>query len=247
MSLLALQRDMRDWLDQGSENIAARFPVSARAGLGIYQNNYRAQLAACLEESFPVTLAWLGGKAFHEAVVAHVEAEPPSSWTLDRYPCGFPGTLRRLYSDDQEVAELAALELALAEAFVAADAPLLAVDMTKVDWDRAVFSFAPSLSCQPMSTNAPAIWTAIVAEDSPPPATMLPAPGALIVWRSGEVCRFRTIEASEAEALRFLRGPGASFGSFCAGLDEQQAGEVGDWLGQWIGDGLIAEISDGSA
>jgi hypothetical protein len=246
MSLLALQRDMRDWLDQGSENIAARFPVSARAGLGIYQNNYRAQLAACLEESFPVTLAWLGGDAFHEAVVAHVEADSPSSWTLDRYPCGFPGTLRRLYSDDQEVAELAALELALAEAFVAADAPLLAVDMTKVDWDQAVFSFVPSLSCQPLSTNAPAIWSAVMAGEPPPPATMLPAPGALIVWRSDEACRFRAIEAREAEALRFLRGPNARFGSLCAGLGEEQAEDVGQWLGQWIGDGLIAGISDRS-
>ena len=55
-------------------------------------------------------------------MVAHVARVPPSSWTLDAYPRDFPATLAPLYPDDPEVAELAVLELALAEAFVGADA-----------------------------------------------------------------------------------------------------------------------------
>ncbi len=244
MSLIALQRDMRNWLREGSYDCAARFLASARDGLGIYQNNYRAQLTGCLEDSFPATLAWLGGESFHAAVVAHVEAVPPSSWTLDLYPRDFTQTLRNLYPDDSEVGDIASLEWSLAEAFVAPDAPPLAKDLTKVDWDRAAFVFVPSLAFHPLSTNAPAIWSAIQAGEVPPPATLLPESAVLMVWRSEELCRFRAIDQREYEALQFLLQRNSRFGELCSSLDEQQAGEIGHWLGQWIGDGLITDISD---
>ena len=49
MSLLALQRDMRAWLICEDTPAAKRLGVDAAAGLRVYQNNYRAQLVACLE------------------------------------------------------------------------------------------------------------------------------------------------------------------------------------------------------
>lgn len=244
MSLLALQRDMRDWLDQGTEDCAARFPASARSGLGIYQNNYRTQLAGCLEESFPITLAWLGDEAFHKAIMTHVETVPPSSWTLDRYPRGFPETLRRLHADDPEVHDLANLELALAEAFVAPDAPILAADFTRIDWDQAILSFVPSLAFHPLSTNAPAIWSAIVEGTPPQPAAELSDTATLMVWRSAETCRFRAIESHEREALRFLARCEGRFRSLCEELGETKVAQVGQWLGHWISEGLITSISD---
>lgn len=243
MTLLALQRDFRDWLKSGAEQQAASFPAPARVGLAIYQNNYRAQLAGCLEESFPVTLAWFGGGAFHDAVVAHVETVPPSSWTLDLYPRDFPATLRDLYPDDPEVGDLAMLEFALGEAFVANDAPPLALDLAFVDWDRARFGFVPSLAIHPLATNAPAIWSAIIAGDDPPPAMVLPADGALIVWRTDETCQFRSIGRAEGDALSYLSAPGSTFGSFC-NSGHGHAEEIGQWLGQWIADGIIAQITE---
>ena len=182
MNLLSLQRDMRAWLNTGSERCAARFAVSAQPGLGIYQNNYRAQLAACLEDSFSVTLAWLGGEAFHAAIVAHVGSFAPTSWTLDLYGKDFPTTLRRLYPDDPEVGDLATIEWALSEAFVAPDAPPLSADLTSIDWDEARIELAPSLTVHSLETNAPAIWSAIDEDSRPPTATLVPAPGALLVW-----------------------------------------------------------------
>ncbi len=244
MTLLALQSEFRDWLKIGSEEQAGRFPVSVRAGLDIYQNNYRAQLAGCLEESFPVTLAWLGGEAFHAAVVAHVEAVPPSSWTLDLYPRDFPTTLRDLYPQDPEIAELAALELALSEAFVAIDTPPLAIDLAAVDWDHAQFEFVPSLATHCLSTNATAIWSAIVAGDIPPPAIILPERGAMIIWRTNEQSRFRSISRGERDALSCLSLPGTTFGSFCNDRPGD-VDEIGGWLGQWIADGIIARITGG--
>lgn len=239
-----MQREMRDWLDTGSDKCAARFADSARPGLGIYQNNYRAQLADCLEDSFPVTLAWLGGEAFHDAIVAHVERVPPSSWTLDRYPTDFPATLQQLYPDDPEVGDLATIEWALTEAFVASDVPPLSTDLSAIDWDQAKIGLVPSLSFHPLVTNAPAIWSAIHVGGEPPPAAPLPSLGSLIVWRSEEICRFRSIDDAERDGLLFLAGPGATFGGLCAALGERQVELVGQWLGQWLADGIIASISD---
>lgn len=243
MSLLGVQRDMRAWLDDGREETAVAFSAGARAGLNIYQNNYRTQLANCLEESFPVTLAWLGGDAFHAAIVAHVEAVSPSSWTLDHYTRDFPLTLARLFPSDPEVGDLAFLELALGEAFVAPDSAPLACDLTEVDWDRAALAFIPSLTIHPLSTNAPAIWSAINADQEPPAVSQLPKAGALLVWRSDEACRFRATDHRECDALLFLMGRASTFGTLCATLGTEHVEQVGLWLGRWLADGIIAAIS----
>lgn len=244
MSLITLQRDMRAWLDIGSDECAARFADSAQPGLGIYQNNYRAQLASCLEDSFPATLAWLGGESFHRAIVAHVERVPPTSWTLDLYPRDFPSTLRRLYPDDAEVGDLATIEWALSEAFVAPDASPLAIDLTAIDWDRAQIELVPSLTIHPLSSNAPAIWLAINTEAEPPSAALLPSSQWLIAWRSQETCRFRSIDPDERSGLLFLANRGATFGGLCALLGEGQMEIVGSWLGQWLAEEVIANISN---
>ena len=247
MTLLALQRDFRAWLDIGDDTQAARFPSSAKAGLLIYQNNFRAQVAECLELSFPVTRQWLGDDAFHASIVTHLARLPPSSWTLDAYPRDFPATLAQLYPDDPEVTELAQLELALAEAFVARDAsPVAVASLAGVNWNHATLVLSPSLRIDPLTTNAPAIWSAITAETPPPAAEGLSCPAALLSWRNGEVPSFRTIDQAEADALRSLLG-GSNFRSLCAQLagklgEEAAIAASGQWLGQWIADGLIIDI-----
>ena len=247
MTLLALQRDFRAWLDIGEDAQAARFAPSARTGLLVYQNNFRAQVAECLELSFPVTRQWLGDVAFHASIVTHLAQRPPSGWTLDAYPRDFPVTLGQIYPADPEVTELALLELALAQAFVASDAPPVTVaSLADVDWDHATLRLSPSLRIDRLTTNAPAIWSAIIAETPPPAAERLQCPAALLSWRNGEVPSFRTIDQAEADALRSTQA-GSTFGSLCADLAEQ-AGEAaaiaasGRWLGQWLADGLIIEI-----
>jgi hypothetical protein len=128
MSLAALQSEFRTWLIDGSPDAAARIGDAAAPGLSVYQNNYRAQLIACLAETHEQTQAWLGGEAFLAAAATHIDATPPSAWTLDAYPVGFAETLTRLYPDDPEVAELAALEWALSRAFTAADATAMTLE-----------------------------------------------------------------------------------------------------------------------
>ena len=47
----------------------------------------------------------------------------------------------------------------------------------------------------------------------------------------------------ERDALLFLTGPGATFGELCAVLGENQVERIGQWLGQWLAEGVIASIS----
>jgi hypothetical protein len=248
MSLLAMQRDMCAWLVREDEPAAARFGTDAARGLRVHQNNYRAQLIACLTDSFARTHDWLGGEAFEAAAARHIDRVPPSSWTLDAYARDFPATLAALFPDDPEVAELAWIECALGEAFVGTDAePLSAADLAGVDWDHAVLEFAPTLDLADLTSNAPAIWSALTQEKEPPAAELLDEAGAILVWRSEQVSQFRAIDQVERQALLWARA-GMPFAELCEAMvaswgEEQGVARAGGLLGQWIADGLIVAVT----
>lgn len=217
-------------------------------GLRIHLNNYRAQLIACLTDSFGRTHDWLGGVAFEAAAATHIDRVPPSAWTLDAYPRDFSATLAALYPADPEVAELAWLECALGEAFVGLDGPSATpADIAGVDWDSAVLTFTSTLDLGALTSNAPAIWSALSEADAPPPAESLPEPGAILVWRHGQLSRFRAIDQFELQALLHARG-GMSFARLCEVMMEslgeaEGVARAGAYLGQWVADGLIAGAS----
>jgi len=239
MSLLGLQQSFCAWLTSEAEDVAAQLGEQARPGLGVYLNNYRAQLLACLSASYPVLRAWLGDAAFESAAARHIDSVQPHAWTLDAYGLDFADTLEGLYPADPEVPELARLERDLAASFVGRDAAsVVPDDLAGVDWDTATFSFVPTLTLLRVTTNVAAIWSAITRDETPPSAAHLPEPASLLVWRRDLTPRFRTVTTEEAEALRRAR-EGETFASLCAALGAQTGGS---FLGQWLSDGLIAYI-----
>ena len=242
--LTALQNDFRDWLQLGDDDAVARLDLTDIRGMAVYQNNYRAQLMACLEDGYPQTLAWLGDEAFHAAAAHHIEACPPHSWTLDDYPIGFPASLTTQFPDDPEVADLAKFELRLAECFIAGDAALLDLTgLADIDWDSAILRLAPSASMLTLDTNAAQIWSAQTAGEAPPAAEHLSEPATLLVWRQDLVSCFRVIDPDEGDLLAKLI-PGLSFADMCALLVEKH-GEVdgiakaGAMLARWAQDHLL--------
>lgn len=248
MSLATLQSDFRIWLIDASPEAADRIGQTAGPGLSVYQNNYRAQLMACLAETYEQTRAWLGDEAFLAAAAAHIDATPPSAWTLDAYPVDFAGTLSAIYPDDPEVAELAALEWAFSRAFTAADAISMAPNtLSGVDWDSAVLHFTLSLAILSATSNAAAIWSALSKGEMPPGTVALPEPSALLVWRQDFTPCFRTIDAVEERAIALCMG-GAAFGVLCGSMIEalgetEGIARAAALLGQWIADGLIVGTS----
>lgn len=247
MSLLELQRDFGAWLITGEEDEAGKFGTAARAGLGVYQNNYRAQLVACLEDAFARVKAWLGDDAFLAAAIDHIERTPPCHWTLDRYGQDFAETLSARYPDDPEVAELACLDRMLGDVLVGPDAdPLDTDELATADWDRAVLHLTPTLRLVRLTTNSAAIWSALSAGTLPPAVERLTAPAMLLVWRQGFTSCFRTLDEREAQAIEHVRAS-RTFGALCAKLVEAEGESegvriAGTWLAQWLREALLVRV-----
>ncbi len=244
MSLLALQRGLRDHLLSGATAIAPHLRGQPAAGLKVYHHAYGAQLVACLRDTYEKTWAWLGDDQFEAVARDYIAEHPPSSWTLNVYGEAFPAFLGARMPDDPEVAELAWLDGKLRRAFDGEDAePIAAEALGDLDWDSALLSFAPTLALRPVVSNVAAIWGAIADEETPPPFERLPQPAALRVWRQGLSPQYRTIEAAEAAAIE-AAWAGRTFGEICAtlgdGLDDEPATAlIGGMLSSWLQDGLI--------
>ena len=250
MMLGALQTNFRDWLACGSDDAAARFAPDAQAGLAVYQNNYRAALMACLEESFPRTAQWLGAADFHASAARAIDAAPPDSWSLDHYAATFPQSVAGQWPGDPVAGDLATLELALSEAFVGPDAvPMDADVLGRIDWDRATLRAVPTARLLTLQTNAPAIWSALASDADDP----MPEPRAqsetILVWRQEHVACFRSLDPDEAEVATLLID-GIPFAEICKRLvlaHGEGAGiqTAGQWLGRWVADGLLHQRAPG--
>lgn len=247
MSLLSLQRDFLSFLLDRPTEIPVAVYGDAGPGLSVYHNAYRAQLVACLKDSYERLWAWLGDDAFEAAARRHIADHVPTSWTLGDYGVGFAETIETLYADDPEVAEIAALDWALRRAFDGPDAPPFdPASLAGVDWDEAVIDLVPTLDLLPVTTNCGAIWNAIAAGEDVPPAQILPQPAWVRVWRVGLQPQFATIEATEMDAIR-LAVSGMSFARLCDRLAEKVGVDgavdaAGGYLASWMRDGLIREI-----
>ncbi len=255
MTLAELQHDFQSFLVSACSGAARRLGIhsgscpdcGASPGLAVYQNNYRAQLVGCLEQSFPQVRGWIGADAFLAAAIDHIDHHPPHSWTLDAYPADFHQTLDAHFLDHPDVRELAWIEQALALAFVAPDAAPLALDgLAAVDWDSARLRLAPSLASHAATTNAEQIWSALWRQEAAPDSAMLEQPGGLLVWRRGYQSCLKQVDALEYQALLQLRHDG-SFAALCDWLvarigDEPGVARAGALLAGWIGGELITGV-----
>lgn len=249
MTLFELQTELRAWLSGASDQAATRLAGDAREGLDIYQNNYRAQLVGCLQESYPQLRSWLGDEAFLYAARAHIDRHPPHAWTLDAYAVDFGDTLLALFPNNPDLHELAWIEAALAGAFVARDAaPVQANALAAIDWDSARLQLTPSLHLAPLTTNAADIWWAMHDGAERPDSHMLAAPAGVMTWRRGYVACLRALNPLEFAALVHARADG-NFNSLCDMLVERLGendgvAKAGSLLAEWIGSELITGFDD---
>jgi hypothetical protein len=249
MSLERMQRDFLAHVIRGDGAIIAALTRRGQNGLAVYAHAYRANLIACLKDTYEKTLAWLGEDDFESAARKHIAGHPPRSWTLSDYGEAFPQTLAGLYPADPEIEELAWLDWTLRRAF---DGPDTVVQdpaaFGGVDWERAVFAMAPTLALRMVGTNVAAIWNAISDDAPPPPAAPLARPRALAVWRRELSPMFRCLDERERAALERARA-GATFGEICAMLavdhpvGDAAAIEAGGLLAGWLGDHIVVGVA----
>jgi hypothetical protein len=245
-TLAELQQDFALWLMQASEQAAGR--LGRPDGLAIYQNNYRVALVTSLEAAFPRAHKWLGETAFSAAAADYIDERPPHAWTLDAYGDRFAAALADRYPDDPEVGDLAAIDWAIGQAFISADAAPLDIDgLAKVDWDRAAIALVPSLMTLTTNSNADSLWLALADEAATPPPAVRDEPATVMVWRQGFEAVMRRADKVEAQVLDMARR-GLTFAESCGELADR-IGEgaaveaAGTVLGRFVADGLVARMT----
>lgn len=225
-SLAGLQSAFKRYLFAGDNEVdlagqvvrAGGIPVQAR--LDVYRNAYYLRLEEALARDFPALRAVVGDKAFGRLVAAYLTAIPSTRTSLRFLGQDLQDWLR-LGREEPALADLAALEWAVLDAFDAEDArSLTVVDLQGISPDRWAslrLALHPSVSLLALESNARETWLA-VRRGAPLPARQ-PTRDWLVVWHGGIGPRVEAISAG-CHALLAALVKGSSFASACESLVE---------------------------
>jgi hypothetical protein len=253
-NLKELQDSFQRGILAGDDAILGEVNDSAREQrtvlFGVYRNAYVARLAEILGNDYEQMHAYLGDAGFAKLVKAYIAANPSDQRSARWFGRHLPAFVRSqgAYADHPEVAEIAALEKALSDAFDGPDAkPLGIPELATIPaeaWPHLTFQPHPTSIRLTFATNAAAIWSALKSETAPQKPMRLPEPQALVVWRQEFMARFRPLPAEEAmmwdEAAKGVR-----FGVLCemvatfAGEDEAEL-RAATYLRGWVDMGMLA-------
>lgn len=220
-----------------------------RTLFGVYRNAYGLRLAEILGRDYELTHTYLGEDNFSDLARAYIAAHPSDKRNARWFGRYLPDFLRSTapYSANREVAELATLEKALADAFDGPDATPVSIDelaaIPPEEWADFVFTPHPTARRLRFKTNAVDIWMALSDETNPPAPENLPEPQHILVWRQDLTSRLRLLCPEEtmmwAEATR-----GARFSALCemiatfAGADGAELRAAG-YLKTWLDSGAL--------
>jgi Putative DNA-binding domain len=253
-SLKELQESFQQGILAGDDAILAEVNDSAKEQrkvlFGVYRNAYVARLAEILADDYEQVHAYLGGQGFARLVKAYIAANPSDQRNARWFGRHLPAFVKKSenFAKHPEVAELSALEKALADAFDGPDAEPLSIEQLAAiepeAWPRLVFRPNPTAIRLTFATNATDIWSALKNETAPPKPKALPEPQAFVVWRQDFMARFRPLSTEEAmmwnEAAKGVR-----FGVLCemvatfAGEDGAEV-RAATYLKDWVDTGMLA-------
>jgi len=229
-------------------------PRETRATLyGVYRYAYGSRLVDALRNDHELLHTYLGDEMFDEMGHAYVKARPSEHPNLRWFSQGLPDFLKTAepYCKHPVMADLAALEKGLNDAFDAADGEVLELSAMAAfapeQWNDLTFKPHPSAIRLDLSTNAAAIWLALKNDETPPDAATLEEPSRILIWRQDTTPMFRELTTEEAmmwnEAAR-----GIPFGVLCEMLatyddPDGAAARAAGYLHGWITSGNLAAVS----
>jgi hypothetical protein len=194
--LRELQRDFRAALLTGASppegTNSRRFEI--------YRNNVRAGLTDVLATAFPVVRRIVGAADFDKLAAAFIAAHPPRAPQLSGYGSELPEFICQLpaLADRPFLTDVARLEWARAEAYFAADAPVLdpaALAPLLDHLDRARLGLHPATR---LVRSPYPIWTIWQAEGLEVPPKEVSLPESVLISRPRH--HVVTREVSEADA-----------------------------------------------
>jgi hypothetical protein len=227
--------------------------------LEVYSNAYFARLHDCLRDDFSAVARALGPEAFHDLVKTYLMIYPPARPSLRHAGAHLTEHLAtepfaEIFSRGcPYVADLAQLEWAMAEAFYAADSPVLVREelaaVAPDGWSDLRFETVPSLRLLTCTWPVHVVRErfdreddAELAWDEAPP--LAAEPTCLRIWRLDERVRYRAIARLEVDALGAARDR-EPFAAICDRVasavgEAEAAPQAAALLSAWVSDGLLA-------
>jgi hypothetical protein len=253
-SLKALQDSFQRGLLAGDDTILDEIKDSTKEDrnvlFGVYRNAYVLRLIEVLADDYEQLHAYVGDKPFAKLARAYIHAHPSDRRSARDFGRHMPQFLRQAdaYAKHPELAEIAALEKALGDAFDGPDAePLRLEQLASVapqDWSRLVLQPHPTAIRLTFTTNAADLWSALHAETAPPKPRRLVEPEAILVWRQAFMARFRPLPPEEA-MMWHEAAKGVTFGVLCemvatfAGANDAEL-RAASYLKDWVDTGMLA-------
>ena len=251
------QADFQHGILTGDDNILAEIldsPQEKRETLfGVYRYAYGSRLVEAMRNDHELLHLYLGDETFDEMGHAYVKARPSEHPNLRWFSQALPDFLRsnEPYSDHPVLADLAALEQALNDAFDAKEGAVLALEamagFAPEMWNDLVFESHPSAARIDLSTNAAAVWMALKNDETPPEAETLAEPYRTLIWRQDTTPMFRELPTEEAMMWDEATN-GIPFGVLCEMLatyddPDGAAARGAGYLHGWITAGLLTAAS----
>ncbi len=217
----------------------------------VYAEAYFLRLTEALANDYPVLQQVLGETGFAGMATTYALASPSRHFSVRWFGQHLARFLRSTPPFDAKpyLAELAAFEWLMGEAFDAANAPPIGADrlaaIPAADWPDLTLAFHPSVRRLDVQHDVLALWQSRVSELATNSQVANPVPLHIAVWRRDLDVFFRPLVPGEALALDALLG-GGTFAAACERLaadvsaSDDPAVRIVGWLQQWLADGLIA-------
>ena len=251
------QADFQRGILTGDDTVLAEILDSRREKretlYGVYRYAYGSRLVEAMRNDHELLHAYLGDEMFDEMGHAYVKARPSEHPNLRWFSQGLPEFLKiaEPYCNHPVIADLAALEKGLNDAFDATEGEVLELTamagFAPEQWNDLTFKPHPSAARLNLSTNASAVWLALKNDETPPDATMLEEPSRILIWRQDTTPMFRELPAEEAMMWDEAAG-GIPFGVLCEMLatyddPDGAAARGAGYLHGWIASGTLTAVS----
>lgn len=226
-------------------------PIDPVDRVGIYAEMYWLRMRDALRSDYPLVLRIIGDEDFDVLVARHVRRRPSIHYSLGRLGVGMADTLREAPMEGKPwLADLAALEWARAESFVAVDAPVLSAaelsGMTEDSFTRAKLVASPSLRLVRLSYDLRSVWRALEADGLSEAPGVPEVPEQVVpvaVWRKGFQVFHVAVGAEEARALSGVL-EGQDMPSVCEAFADgpEPVAAAFQAIGSWIAEGMMSEL-----